>query len=156
MFKVQYNCAHFSVSKVFLKILQSRLQQYMNWELPDVQDGLQRGRETRDQIANICWIVEKTREFHKNICFTDYAKTFDYVNHNKLWEFLKEMEVSDHLTYLLRNLLAGQEATVRMGHGKTDWFIIGKGVQQGCILSPCLFLICRVHHVKCWTGWSTS
>ena len=94
-----------------------------------------------DQIANICWIIEKAREFQKNIyfCFTDYAKAFDCVNHNKLWKILKEMGIPDHLTYLLRNLYAGQEATVRTGHGTTDWFQIGKGIHQGCILSPCLF-----------------
>ena len=92
-----------------------------------------------DQIANICWIIEKAREFQKNTCFIDYAKVFDCVDHNKLWKILKEIGLSDHLTCLLRNLYAGQEATVRTGHGTTDWFQIGKGVCQGCILSPCLF-----------------
>ena len=94
-----------------------------------------------DQIANICWIIKKAREFQKNIyfCFIDYAKAFDSVDHNKLWKILKEMGILDHLTCLLRNLYAGQEATVRTGHGTTDWFQIGKGVRQGCILSPCLF-----------------
>ena len=113
----------------------------MNHELPDVQAGFTKGRGTRDQIANICWIMEKTREFQKNIyfCFIDYAKALDCVHHNKLRKTLKEMEISDHLTCLLRNLHAGQEATVRIGHGTTDWFQIGKGVCQGCILSPCLF-----------------
>ena len=112
----------------------------MNHELPDVQADFRKGRGTRDQIASICWIMEKAREFQKNIyfCFIDYAKAFDYVDHNKL-EILKEMGILDHLTYLLRNLYAGQEATVRTGHGTTDWFQIGKGVHQGCILSPCLF-----------------
>ena len=124
-----------------LKILQARLQQYMNCEIPDVQAGFRTGRGTRDQIANICWIIEKAREFQKNIsfCFIDYAKAFDYAVHNKLWKILKEMGIPDHLTCLLRNLYAGQEATVRTGHGTTDWSHIGKGVRQGCILSPCLF-----------------
>ena len=128
-------------SKVMLKILQARLQQYVNRELPDVQAGFRKGRGTRDQIANICWIMEKAREFQKNIyfCFIDYAKAFDCVDHNKLWKILKEMGIPDHLICLLRNLYAGQEATVRTGHGTTDWFQIGKGVHQGCILSPCLF-----------------
>ncbi len=128
-------------SKVMLKILQARLQQYVNHELPDVQAGFRKGRGTRDQIANIRWIMEKAREFQKNIyfCFIDYAKAFDCVDHNKLWKILKEMGIPDHLTCLLRNLYAGQEATVRTGHGTTDWFQIGKGVRQGCILSPCLF-----------------
>ena len=102
---------------------------------------LEKGRETRDQIANICWIIEKEKEFQKYIyfCFIDYAKAFDCVGHNKLWKILKEMGIPDHLTCLLRNLYAGQEATIRPGHGTTDWFQIGKGVCQGCILSPCLF-----------------
>ena len=128
-------------SKVMLKILQARLQQFVNHELPDVQAGFRKGRGTRDQIANIRWIMEKAREFQKNIyfCFIDYAKAFDCVDHNKLWKILKEMGIPDHLTCLLRNLYAGQEATVRTGHGTTDWFQIGKGVHQGCILSPCLF-----------------
>ena len=130
-----------SASRVMLKILQARLQQYVNRELPDVQAGFRKGRGTRDQIANICWILEKAREFQKNIyfCFIDYAKAFDCVDHNKLWKILKEMRIPDHLAFLLRNLNAGQEATVRTGHGTTDWFQIGKGVHQGCILSPCLF-----------------
>ena len=114
---------------------------FMNWELPDVQAGFRKGRGTRDQIANIHWIIEKAREFQKNIyfCFVDYAKAFDCVDHNQLWEILKEMGISDHLTCLLRNLYAGQETTVGNAHGTTDWFQIGKGVHQGCILSPCLF-----------------
>ena len=113
----------------------------MNHELPDVQAEFRKGRGTRDQIANIRWIIEKAREFQKNIyfCFIDYAKTFDCVDHNKLWKILKEMGIADHLTCLLRNLYAGQEATVRTGHGTTDWFQIGKGACQGCILSLCLF-----------------
>ena len=124
-----------------LKILQARLQQYVNRELPDVQAGFRKGRGTRDQIANICWIMEKAREFQKNIyfCLIDYAKAFDCVDPNKLWKILKEMGMPDHPTCLLRNLYAGQEATVRTGHGTTDWFQIGKEVCQGCVLSPCLF-----------------
>ena len=127
--------------KVMLKILQARHQQHKNWELPDIQAGFRKGRVTKDQIANICWIIEKAREFHKNIyfCFIDYAKAFDCVDHHKVWKILQEMRIPDHLTCLLRNLYAGQEATVRTGHGTTDWFQIGKGVHQGCILSPCLF-----------------
>ena len=107
-----------------LKILKARLQQYVNCEVPDVQAGFRKGRGTRDQIANICWIIEKAREFQKNICFcfTDYTKAFDYVNHNKLWKILKDMAIPDHLTCLLRNLYAGQEATGRTGHGTRDWF----------------------------------
>ena len=114
----------------------------MNCELPDVQAGFRKGRETRDQIANICWIIEKAGEFQKNIyfCFTDYAKAFDCVDHNRLWKILKEMGIPDYLTCLLRNLYAGQEATVRTGHGATDWFQIRKVVRQGCILSSCLFI----------------
>ena len=128
-------------SKVTLKILQARLQQYMNHELPDVQAGFRKGRGTKDQIENICWIIERAREFQKNIyfCFIDYAKVFDCVDHNKLWKILQEMGISDHLTCLLRNLYAAQEATVRTGNGTTDWFQIRKGVHQGCILSPCFF-----------------
>ena len=128
-------------SKVMLKILQARLQQYMNHELPDVQAGFRKSRGTRHQIANIHLIIDKASKFQKNIylCFIDYAKTFDCVNHNQLWKILKEIGNLDHLTCLLRNLYASQEATVRTGHGTTDWFQIGKGVCQGCILSPCLF-----------------
>ena len=128
-------------SKVMLKILQAKLQQYMNYELPDVQAGFIKGRGTRDQIANIHWIIEEARKFQKNIYFylIDYAKAFDCVDHNKLWKILQEMGIPDHLTCLLRNLYAGQEATVRTRYGTVDWFQIGKGVHQGCILSPCLF-----------------
>ena len=124
-----------------LKILQVRLQQYMNRELPDVQAGLREGRGTRDQTANIRWIIEKAREFQKNVyfCFIDYSKMFDGVYHNKLWKILEEMRIPDHLTCLLRNLYASQEAIVRIGRGTTDWFQTGKGVCQGCISSPCLF-----------------
>ena len=112
-----------------------------NRELPDVQAGFRKGKGTRDQIANISWIIEKVREFQKNIyfCFLGYAKAFDCLYHNKLWKILTEMGIADHLTCLSRNLYAGQEATVRTEHGTTDWFQIGKGVRQGCILSPCLF-----------------
>ena len=124
-----------------LKILQARLQQYMNRELPYVQAGFRKGRGTRDQIANIRWIMENAREFQQNnyFCFIDYAKAFDCVDHSKLGKILKEMRIPDHQTCLLGNLYAGQEATVRTGHGTTDWFQIGKVVCQGCILSPCLF-----------------
>ena len=124
-----------------LKILQVRLQQYVNRDLPDIQAGFKKGTGARDQIANIRWIIEKAREFQKStcFCFIDYVKAFDCVDHNKLREILKEMGIPDHLTCLLRNLYAGQEATVRTEHGTTDWFQIGKGVCQGCILSPFLF-----------------
>jgi len=113
----------------------------VNRELPDVQAGFRKGRVTRAQISNIRWIIEKAREFQKNIyfCFINYTKVFDCVDHNELWKILQEMGVPDHLTCLLRNLYAGQEATVRIGHGTTDWFQIGKGVHLGCILSPYLF-----------------
>ena len=128
-------------SKIMLKLIQARHQQYVNWELPDVQAGFRKGRGTRDQIANIHWFIEKAREFQKTIylCFIDSANTFDCVDHYKLWKILKEMGIPDYLTCLLRNLYADQEATVRTGHGTTDWFQIGKGVWQGCVLSPCLF-----------------
>ena len=124
-----------------LKILQARLQQYVNHELPDVQAGFRKGRGTRNQIANIHWIIKKARGLQKNIyfCFIDYAKAFDYVDHNKLWEILQEMGIPDHMTCLLRNLYAVQEKTVRTGHGTTDCFQIRRGVRQGCILSSCLF-----------------
>jgi len=128
-------------SKVMFKILQARLQHYMNQELPHVQAGFRKGRGTRDQIANIHWIIKKVREFQRNsyCCFIDYAKAFDCVDHNKLWKILQEMGIPDHQTCLQKNLYADQEATVRNGHGTMDWFKIGKGVGQGCILSPCLF-----------------
>ena len=132
------------MSSAYLRLLiflPARFQQYLNRELPNVQAGFRKGRGTRDQIATIWWITEKAREFQKNIyfCFIDYAKAFDCVDHNKLWKILKDMGIPEHLTHLLRNLYAGQEATVRTGYGPTDWFQIGKGVRQGCILSPCLF-----------------
>ena len=124
-----------------LEILQARLQQYMNRELADIQSGFRKGRRTRDQIANIHWIIKTARKFQKNtyFCFVDFAKTFDCVDHYKLWKILQEMGIPDHLTCLLRNLYAGQEARVRTRHGTTDWFQIGKGVRQGCVLLPCLF-----------------
>ena len=130
----------------------------MNCELPDVQAGFRKGRGTRDQIANIHWVIEKAREFQTNIyfCFIDYAKAFDCVDHNKLWTILKEMGIPDHLTCLLRNLYAGQEATVRTV-GRTDWFQIGKGVLLRLYIVTLLIeLLCRVHHEKCWAGRSTS
>ena len=128
-------------SKIMLKILQARLQQYVNCQLPDVPAGFRKGRGPSNQIANIHWIIEKAREFQKNIyfCFIDYTKAFDCVNHNQLWKILQEIGIPDHLICLLRNLYAGQETTVRNGHETTDWFQIGEGVRQGCILSPCLF-----------------
>ena len=131
-------------SKVMLKILQARLQQYMSRELPDVQASFRKGRGTRDQITNIDWITKKERDFQKNIyfCFIDYAKSSDCVDYNKLWKILQEMGISDPLTCLLRNLYAGQEPIVRTGHGTTDWFQIGKGICQGYKLSPCLFILC--------------
>ena len=137
-------------SKVMLKILQARLQQNVNCELSDAQAGLRKGRGTRDQIANICWMIEKAREFQKNIyfCCIDYAKAFDSVDHDKPWKILKEMGIPDHLTCLLGNLYAGQEATVRTGRGTSDWFQIGKGVCQGCIYSPCLFNLYAEHIMR--------
>ena len=153
-------------SKVILKILPARLQQCMNCELPDVQAGFRKGRGsllgllakikcrkgrgTRDQVANICCIIKKAREFQKSIyfCFTDYAKAYHCVDHNTLWKLLKEMGIPDHLTCLLRTLYAGQEAKVRNGHGTTDWFQIRKGVCQGCILSPCLFNLYAEYNMR--------
>ena len=121
-----------------LKILQARLQQYLNHKLPDVQASFRKGRGTRDQIDSICWIIEKAREFQRNIyfCFTDYAKAFDYVDHNKLWKILQEMGIPVHLTCCLRNLYAGQEATVRTGHGTTNWFQIGKEYVKAAYCHP--------------------
>ena len=128
-------------SKIILKILHAGLQQYVNEELPDVQDGFRKGRGTRGQIVNIYWIVDKAREFQRNIyfCFINYAKAFDCVDNNKLWEILKEIRIPDHLTCLLRDLYAGQEAIVRTRNGTMNWFKIGKGLRQGYILSPCFF-----------------
>ena len=134
-----------------LKILQARLQRYKNSELPDVQAGFKKGRGTRDQIASIHWIIGKEREFQKTIYFIDYAKGFNHVGHNKLWKILKEMGIPDHLTCILRNLYAGQEAAVRTEHGTTDWFQMGKEVCQGCILSSCLTYI---QSISCeMPGW---
>ena len=141
MFKVLQTAFISHASKVMLKIVQAGLQQYMSQELPDVQAGFRKGRGIRDQIVNICWITEKAREFQKHIyfCFTDYVKAF--VDHNKLWKILQEMGISDYLTHILRNLYAGQETTVRTGHGTMNWFQIEKGARQSCILSPCLYNI---------------
>ena len=143
-------------SKVKLKILQARLQQYVNWEFPDVQAGFRKDRGTRDQIASIHWIIEKAREFkkRKDICFIDYTKAFDGADHNKLWKILKEMGIPDHLTCLLRNLYAGQEATVRIRCGTMDWFKIRKGVHQGCLLSPYLSYIQNTSRKK--YSWMNS
>ena len=129
-------------SKVILKILQARIQQYMNHEIPDSHSGFRKGRETRDEMANICQIIKKAREFQEkkkkknNFCFIDYAKAFDCVDHNKFWKIVEEIGILDLLTYLLRHLYIGQEATVRTGHGKTDWFQIGKGVHQDIYCHP--------------------
>ena len=136
MFKLPYTVTLISyANKVMLKIFQARLQQYMNWDILGAQAGVRKGKRSRDQIVNICWIIEKAREFQKIIsfCFIDYVRAFDCVDHKKLWKILKEMCTPDHLTCLLRSLYAGQEATVRTGHGTKDWFKIGKGVCQGCI-----------------------
>ena len=141
-------------SKVMLKILQARLHQDLNRELPDGQASFRNCRGTRDQIAmRICWIIKKAREFQKNIylCYIDYAKAFDYVDH-KWWKILQEMGTQDYLASLLRNLYAGQEATLRTEHGMADWFQIGKAVCQGFISSTCLFNLYRVYHEKHWAG----
>ena len=140
MLRLLHNCTHHTIAKECSKFSKPGLE-FVNCELADVQAGFRKGQGTRDQISNICWIIGKAREFHKNIYFyfVDYAKPFDYVDHNKLWKILKEMGIPELLTCLLRNLYAGQEATVRTGHGTTDWFQITKGVCQGCILSPCLY-----------------
>ena len=139
IFKLSHSALISHTSKVMHKILQVRLQQYVNCELPDVQARFRKDRETRDQIVNILWIIKEAREFQENIyfCFIEYAKAFDCVDHCKLWKILKEMGIPDHLTCLWTNLYADQEATVRIGHGMTDLFQIGKGVHQSCILLPC-------------------
>ena len=139
---VQLDLSHMLVKCSVLKILQARLQQYMNHELPDVQAEFRKGRETRDQIANICWIIKKARDFQKNIyfCFIDYTKAFDCVDHNKLWKIFQKTGIPDHLTSLMRNLYAGQEAIVKTRHGMMYWFKIGKGICQGCILSLTLLI----------------
>ena len=142
-------------SKVMLKILQGKFQQYVNWELPGVQFGFRKGRGTRDQIANTCWIIEKAREFQKNICFIDYVKAFDCVDHNKLWKILQKMGTPDHLTYLLRNLYAGQEATDRTGHGTTDWCV--KTVYcHPAYLTSRWSTSCKMPGWMNASGWSTS
>ena len=140
-------------SKVMLKILWARLQQYVNCELPSIQAGFRKDKGTRAQVANIRWIIKKTKEFQRNIyfCSIDYAKTFDCVVHNKLWKILQEMGIPDHLTCLLRNLYAGQEATVKTRHG-TEWFQIGKDVCQSSTLSPCLFKFLQSTSCK-MMGW---
>ena len=141
MLKLLHSCTHLTHWQNNAQISPSQAQQYMNCEVPDVQAGFRKDRGTRDQLANIRWIIVKASKSQKNIyfCFIDYSKAFDCVDHNKLWKILKEMGIPDHLTCLLRNLYAGQEATVGTGHGTTDWFQIGKGVCQGGILSPFLF-----------------
>ena len=148
MLKLSHNCIHLTHEKVMLKILQARLQQYVNHEIPNVQEGFRKGRGTRDQIANICWVIRKAREFQKThththththniyFCFIVYATAFDCVDHNKLWKIFQEMGIPDHPTCLLRNLYAGQEATVITRYGTTDWFQTGKGGRQGCIHHP--------------------
>ena len=158
MFKLLHNCTHLPTGKIILKILQARLQQYMNWEFSDVQVGFRKGRGTRDQIANIHWIIEKAREFQKNIyfCFIDYTKAFDCVDHNELWKILKDTGIPDHLTCLLRNLYAGQEATVRTGHGTMDWSKLGKEYVKAVYCHPAYLTYMQSHHEKCWAGWSIS
>ena len=146
-------------SKVMLKILQGRRQSYMNQKLPDVQVEFRKSRGSRGQIANIHWIIEKAREFQKNIyfCFTDYAKAVDCVDHNTLWTILKEMGIPDHFPCLLRNLYAFQEATVRTGHGTMDWFQVGKEVKAVyCHVTLLIYFICRVHYTKFPAGRSIS
>ena len=159
MFKLPHNCTHFTSQQGHAQILQARLQQFINWELPEVQAGFRKGRETRDQMANIRWIIESARQFQEKVyfCFIDYAKAFDCVDHNKLWKIPKEIGKLDHLTCLLRNLYAGEEAAVRTRHGTADWFRVGKGVCPRCILSPSLFnLYAEYIMQKCQAGWSTS
>ena len=153
MLKLPHNYTHLTREQNNAQNSPNWLQQYVNRELPDVQAGFRKGRGTRDQIANIRWIIEKAREFQKLIyfCFIDYAKAFDSVDHNKLWKILKEMGIPDHLTCLLRNLYAGQETTVRADMEQQTGSKSGFGLSQSCILSPCFF-ICRVHYVKCQAG----
>ena len=154
MFKLSPVALISHTSKVMLKILEARLLQSIHRELPEVQSGFRKGRGTRDQISNISWIIEKAREFQKNIyfCFMDYTKAFNCVDHNKLWKILQEIGIPDHLTCLLRNLYAGQEATVRTRHGTTDWFQIRKGTRQGFILSSCLLNLHAEYIIK-MPGW---
>ena len=157
MFKLPHNCTHFT-RKVILKIFQARLQEYVNWELTGVKAGFRKGTGTRGQTANICWITEKTRGFQENIyfCFTDYAKGVDCMDHNKLWKILKETGIPDHLTCLLRNLYAGQEATVRTDMEQWTGSKLGKEYLRTVYCHPAYLTLCSVHHSKCWTGWSTS
>ena len=158
MFKLLHNCTHLTRWQSNAQNSPSQAQQFVNCELPAIQAGFRKGRGTRDQIANIHWIIKKARQFQKNIyfCFIDYAKAFDCVDHIKLWKILKEMGIPDHLICLLRNLYPDQEATVRTGHGTTDWFQIGKGVRQDCKLSACLFNLYEeyiVWNAKLDEGW---
>ena len=148
------NITRVGETKVMFKILQARLQWYMNRETPDVQAGFRKGRGARDQIAKIHWIIEKAREFQKNIyfCFIDYARAFDCVDHNKLWKILQEMGIPQHLTCLLRNLYAGQEATVRTRYRKQTGFKLEKEYVKAVYCHPAYLTICRVHHEKCWAG----
>ena len=141
MFKLPHSCTHLTCQQSNAENSPSQVSRYVNCELPDVQAGFRKGRGTRDQIDNICWIIKKARDFQRNIhfCYIGYAKAFDCVDHNKLWKILKEMGIPDQVNCLLRNLYAGQEAIVITGHGTMNLFQIGKGVRQGCILSPCLF-----------------
>ena len=154
MFKLLHNCAHFTCQQSHAQNSPARFQQYVNRELLYVQAGFRKGIGTRDQIANIHWIIEKAREFQKNIyfCFIDQTEAFDFVDQSKLWKILQKMGIPDHFTCLLRNLCADQEATVRTGHGKMDWFKIRKGVHQGCILSPCLFNL-YAEYITGIPGW---
>jgi len=156
MFKHHTTALISHASKVTLEILQGRLQQYMNQELPDVLAGFRKGRRIRDQITNIHWIIDKASKFQRNIevCFTDYAKAFDCGNHSKLWKILKDMGIPDHFICLLRNLCVDQEPTLRTGHGTIDWFKTGKGVCQGCILSPHSFNLYAEYNISCeMLGW---
>ena len=157
MLKLPHNCTHLTRQESIAQNSPSQSSTYVNHELPDAQTGFRKGQGTRDQIANIHWIINKGREFQKNIyfCFIDYAKAFDCLDHNKLWKILKEMVIPDHLTCLLRNLYAGQEAIVRSAHGTTDCFQIRKGVHRGYIdniVTVLIYRICSVHNEKCWAG----
>ena len=149
---IQFCSFHMLLSRVMLKFLQTRRQQYMNWELQEVQARFRKGKGTRDLIASIRWLMEKTREFQKKIyfCFTDYGKAFDYVDHNKLWKILKQMGIPDHLTYLPRNLYAGQEATVRSRHGTMDWFKIGKEIRRSRLYTVKAAYLTYMQSTQCW------
>ena len=152
MLKLPQSCTHFTCQQVMLKIFQASLQNYVNHKLPDVQAGFRKGRGTRDQIAHIHWIIEKAREFQKNFYFIDCAKAFDCVNHNKLWTILKKIGIPDHLAYILRNVSAGQEARVRIGHGTVDWFRIVNRVHQGCNCHPARNLLAECTSCE-MLGW---